>query len=392
LRDDGDGTQHRRVGWLELFFDLVFVVVIAQMAHHLSENLSARGILEFIFTFIAVWWVWIGGMYYAERFETQDFSFRLFTFLQMLPVAGMALTVAYAFEGRWAGFALSYVLARCIIVFLWWRAGRHEPRFAPTALRFNLGFVTSIVLWSSSIFVPLEVGVVLAAIGLVFDLVAPWTTIAQQQQLPRLSSSHLPERFGLFVMITLGEAIIGTINGVASTKSFEFSVLGLGALGMLLVFATWWMYYDFIGRRFPRPFISATLPWSYLHLPLVMGIAGSSAAVLQAIGSKTGLEDNARLVLCGALAIKLLSLGLLEYTLYRDPSEPTHLHLSPGLKFAAAAVALLLIPLSVGWSALGLMLATLALMLVQIVYGVWVWFHHYPNAPEAALELQDSQV
>ncbi len=390
LRSDGDGE--RRVGWLELFYDLVFVVVISRLTHHLSENLSLGGVLEFVATFIPVWWVWIGGMYYAERFETQDFSFRLFTFLQMLPVAGMALNVEYAFDGRWVGFALSYIAARLIIVFLWWRGARHDSRFAPTAVRFNTGFVLSVVLWSISLFTPLTVSIWLAAIGLLSDLVTPWLTIKQQSALPRLSRSHLPERFGLFVIIVLGEAMIGVIGGVEKSKSLDTTVLLEGALGMTLVFAIWWVYFDFVGRRAPRPVVPSTLPWSYLHLPLVMGITASSAAVLNAISAKGSIGDGAHWVMAGALALILTVVGLLEYTLQREPGEPTHEHGSSLLKFFGATLALL-IGVFAGWlNAIAYMLLLLAPLLIQIGYGLWVWFNRYPDAPvEPALEIESAQ-
>ncbi len=394
LRDDEAGGGHRRVGWLELFYDLVFVVVIAEMAHHLAEHLDLKGILQFVVTFVPVWWVWIGGMYYAERFETNDFSFRLFTFLQMLPVAGMALTAAYVFDGRWGGFAASYVFARLIIIYLWWRGARHDPRFAPTAVRFNTGFVLSSILWTISIFTPLEASLVLAGIGLFADLIAPWTTIRQQSLLPSLSSSHLPERFGLFVMIVLGEAIIGTINGVVESKSLEWPVLLEGVFGMLMVFAMWWIYYDFVGRRAPRQTISATLPWSYLHLPLVLGIAASSAGVLHAIAAKNEIEDNVRWLMAGAVAVKLITVGLIEYTLRREPGEPTHEHYSSWLKFAGAGFALVIAAFSANASAITLMLLLFIPVLVQIVYGVWVWFNRYPDlpAPESTIELEERTV
>ena len=388
----GEHDGERRVGWLELFYDLVFVVVIAQLAHHLAEHLDGGGLWQFVATFVPVWWVWIGGMYYTERFETQDFSFRLFTFLQMLPVAGMALTAAYAFDGKWAGFAASYVFARLIIIFLWWRGARHNEAFRPTAVRFNTGFVLSVMLWTVSMFTPLAVSVTLAMIGLVFDLVAPWTTIAQQSRLPRLSSSHLPERFGLFVIIVLGEAIIGVVNGVAETKSLEPPVLLEGALGMLLVFSMWWLYFDFVARRAPKGEIRFTLPWSYLHLPLVMGITASSAASLNAIAAKGAISDEARWLMAGAIALKLVVVGLLEYTLERDPNEPTHEHGSSLLKFAGAGVALVMGVVGSGLSAVAFMLMLFAVMLVQLAYGVWVWFNRYPEAPvEAGFEVNTPQ-
>ena len=383
LRNDEDTSRERRVGWLELFFDLVFVVVISQLSHHLAKHLDATGVLQFIALFVPVWWVWIGGMYYAERFETGDLSFRLFIFLQMLPVAGMALTVPHAFDGHWAQFATTYILARLIIIFLWWRGARHDPSFGPTAVRFNTGFVISVIFWSFSLFTSLEVSIGLAVTGLVFDLTTPWTTIEQQSRLPRLSSSHLPERFGLFVIIVLGEAIIAVVNGVAQSESLEWPVLLNGVLGMILVFAIWWVYFDFVGRRTPKPQISSTLPWSYLHMPLVIGISASSAGALSAFGGE--LNDAVRWLMAGATAVKLISIGLIEYTLQRDPGEPTHEHLSPMLKFFGAALALLLGVFGTNLNLTAFLFALLVPTLIQILYGLFVWFNRYPESLGADL-------
>ena len=88
LRTDEDREIERKVSWLELFFDLYFVVVIAHLSHGLAKHISWAGIGEFVFLFIPVWWVWIGAAYYIERFDTEGIEHRLFVFLQMVPIAG----------------------------------------------------------------------------------------------------------------------------------------------------------------------------------------------------------------------------------------------------------------------------------------------------------------
>ena len=92
LRTDEEQGLERKATWLELFYDLVFVVVIAELAHTLSKDINPVGIATFGFLFIPVWWVWIGVTFYDERFETGDISHRLFMFLQMIPVAAMSRT------------------------------------------------------------------------------------------------------------------------------------------------------------------------------------------------------------------------------------------------------------------------------------------------------------
>ncbi len=80
LRDDEDQNRERRTSWLDLFQDLMFVAVIAQLSAFQSEHVGWRGGLEFVLLFVPVWWIWIGGNFYTERFETEDLSQRVFVF------------------------------------------------------------------------------------------------------------------------------------------------------------------------------------------------------------------------------------------------------------------------------------------------------------------------
>ena len=112
LQSDEEGARERRVDWHELFFDLVFVVVIAELAHYLATHLSLSGVAGYALLFVPAWWVWIGGVFYNERFETYDISVSLFTFGLMIPVAAIALFVHDALGATSTGFALAYATAR----------------------------------------------------------------------------------------------------------------------------------------------------------------------------------------------------------------------------------------------------------------------------------------
>ena len=60
LRTAGVESEIRRATWMELFYDLVFVVAVAQLGARLSEDHSFVGVLEFVGLFIPVWWAWVG--------------------------------------------------------------------------------------------------------------------------------------------------------------------------------------------------------------------------------------------------------------------------------------------------------------------------------------------
>lgn len=386
LRLDEDGESERRVTWLELFYDLVFVAVVSELTHYLSHHVSPAGVLAYVLLFVPVWWVWIGGSFYNARFETDDVSYRLFTFAQMLPVAAMAIFVHDGVGETSAQFALAYAAARVLITIMWLRGGQHAPLMRPVTNRYGIGFSLSIALFVVSVFVPPPLRFVLWGMGLLIDLLTPITTLHLQARIPRLSNSKLPERFGLLVILVLGEAVVGTVRGVAAGIELTPLVGLSGALGMALAFGLWWVYFDFVSRRRPRPNVWSAFVWNYLHLPLLMGIGAIGAGVSNALtlgGAAHDVPDH-RLI-ASALALALLAIGLLELTLHREDDEPTDTRISVVLKVAAAMIALALGAWGVSLSSPTFLMTLLLLLLVQIGYGAYAWFRPVADGEEAGL-------
>lgn len=383
LRHDEEEDNDRRVGWLELFYDLVFVVVISELSHHLATNISLTGVLGFILLFLPVWWTWISGTIYNDRFETEGVDNRVFTFLQMLPVAAMAIFAHDALGNLANGFALSYAAARFFFIFLWQRAGRHEPSARPMTNRFIIGFGVSVLLFIISTFVPAPYKFVLWGTGLTADLITPWFTLKYQAKLPKLTTTHLPERFGLFVIIVLGEGVVGVVRGAAANAQLTWRVALTALLGMALSFAVWWIYFDFIARRAAKESIWWRAAWSYLHLPLVMGIVAVGGGILNLVGEEYA-GNGERWLITGGAATALLATGFLEMTLEKTTDEPTHPFLSPLMKIALACAALggawLLSPSQPLW----LLSLLLVLLSTQMFYGLYVWFSQELNPREVS--------
>jgi len=375
LRDDEELEHDRRVTWLELFFDLFIVVVVTELAHDLSEDISWVGLGKFVFLFLHLWWVWIGATYYNERFETEGIENRLFTFLQLIPISGMAIFAHHALDTSSIGFALSYALARSIITFLWWRGGYYDRRFRPIAQQFVFGFSVSIALFVGSVFVPPPMRFVLWGIGLLIDSATPAFTLRRQARLPRFSTSKLPERFGLFVIIVLGESIIGVVDGIAQRESLSLMNAITAILGIALAFSLWWIYFDFINRRPPKLGVGWSFSWAYLHLPLLIAVAATGAGLLKVVADDDLLLDrNVSLLIGSSVGIALLMMALLEITLRRAPDEPTHPRLSPGLKLVAGSIAFSLGLVSAGFWVIGLQLGLVMVLSIPMCYGLYVWF------------------
>lgn len=375
--------QERRVSWLELFHDLIYVVVIAEVTHYLAAHLTFEGLLGYVLLFLALWWAWIGGTFYNERFETNDISYRLFTYFQMIPVAAMAIFAHDALGKTSVQFALAYAAARLLVVLMWARAGYHEPSFRAVSSRYISGFSISIALFIGSVFVPPPLRFVLWCIGLALDLTTPIFTARQQATLPRLSMSKLPERFGLFIIIMLGEAIVNVISGVAAQEQVSWRT-GLDlTLGLAITFGLWWIYFDYIARRVPRAGFWWSFGWNYLHLPLAMSIAALGAGLLNLLDDRSTRTDIISYGLVGwSLALALLAIACIELVLARGAHEPTDARVSVPLKIAAAILALVITPFGPELGPSVFLASMLPLLGAQMIYGAYVWFTYGPPAAE----------
>ena len=149
-----DRPAERRVTFLELFYDLVFVVLVAELALNLATNPTLAGAGGFAFLFVIIWWAWFNGTSYFELHGNNDIRTRVFTFLQMFTVAAMAVFVQDALGDGSVGFALSFIVFQLVLTYMWWRTGVHDPEHRPLSRPFTLGILLSVLLYAVSVFVP----------------------------------------------------------------------------------------------------------------------------------------------------------------------------------------------------------------------------------------------
>lgn len=379
LRRDEDFDQDRAVSSLELFFDLVFVVVISRLAHHLAAHHEPADVIGFAVAFLAVFWVWNGFTFYTERFESDGLENRLLTFVALLPVAGLAVFAEEGLGRAYVGFVVAYVLARLVNQISWARAGYHVPAFRPVSWRFHAGFALATGIIVASVAADSALRLALFALAVLVEIATPWSTVAAQSALPRLSTSKFPERFGLLTLIVLGESVVGVIVGLSELQRaalLDLEGVVVGALGLAVGFALWWIYFDFIARRPPRPVFLTALIWVYLHLPTLAAITATGVGVSLVVADTVdeGLQDASRHLLVGSVVLGLLGIAALQTTLARAPDEPTHPRFSPTLKVAVAAVLGVLGGLDLGWNSVSLMILILGGLAVPMSYGAYVWF------------------
>jgi low temperature requirement protein LtrA len=379
-----DRSRDRRVTFLELFFDLVFVVVISQLAERLAEHPSWVGVGWFVFLFYAVWSSWINGTLYHDLHTTNDVSVRVFTFGQMIAVSLMGVFTASVPGKGSTGFALGYAANNLLLVILWFRTGLHDPSHRPASLPYSAGYFLSASLFAVSIVVNEPTRYWLWASGLALEIAAMVTAFArwsppasQGGDAVVATTPSLIERLGLFVIIVLGEVIVGAVNGMAEVAPLDADVVVIGLLGVMVAIGLWWIYFDLVSHR--APVSRLTQLWLYLHLPLVMAIAAGGAGVLNTVKhAATPLPDEVRWLLVGSLATAVLSVALMINTLEPRHRQPDIYRVAQ----VALAISTLLIPI-VGlmeWGAKATLTAMVVLLLSPVAAGLVVWVRHtYPD-------------
>src|SRR5690348_8743616 len=217
-----DPHGERRVTWMELFFDLIFVAAVAQVGAPLAKDYSWSGLLRYGFLFVLIWWAWSGHTLYSTRFDHDDLVHRVLVLLQCFIAAVMAANAKDALDSRSsAGFGAAYAGMRIVLVTQYLRA-RHIVETRELTTRYALGFGAAALLWivSALLDVPWRYGAWSAA--LLVDFATPWLSAKHTVRFPP-DASHYPERFGLFTIILLGEFIAAVMRGIESQETWSVS-------------------------------------------------------------------------------------------------------------------------------------------------------------------------
>jgi low temperature requirement protein LtrA len=319
-------NEERHATWLELFYDLVFVVTISQLSHYLFHDVSLSNFFGFLFLFIPVWWSWVGTAFFATRFYSDDIKHRLLLLLQMGGAGAMAVNISGAFSNTFSGFALSYAFMRLILVIEYVRVFRvtttnhitSKSLPNPLIKRYIVGFSIAAIIWLISAFIPItETRFVLWVIGLIVDFATPITAGKLHSRFAP-DISHLPERMGLFTLIVLGEAIAGIITGMTAQVWDVYSVV-VASLGLCISFSLWWLYFDSSGRLpihilKEKGNIAIYYIWLYTHFPLVVAITAVGVGIRRLVSSDqhSALANSDLWLICGSVSMSLISQGILH--------------------------------------------------------------------------------
>jgi low temperature requirement protein LtrA len=370
-RPHGETIPGRTVSFLELFYDLVYVAVIGQAAHHLAEHVTLRGTAEFGVVFALIWIAWVNASLYLELHGREDGRTRLVVFVQMGVLVLLAVYTADAADSSGRPFALVYAAFLAVLTWLWYSVRRQDQwghtEFVAPAGRYVAGMSVGVAAILVSAFLPAEARLVVwacAALGWLVGMALAGRSEGRLYWAVPPSDS-LVERIGLFTIIVLGEVVFGVVDGL-SAHDRDTKTMSTGLIALVIGFGFWWIYFDLVGRRLPRRDSAPLARWLLSHLPMTLSITAAGAAMVSLIGHAHDARTPASTawLLSGAVALGLMALIAIERALAdAERLAVVYRPLSPALAAGAGAALL------VGWARPAPWL--LALLLVAVLSVVW---------------------
>lgn len=284
----------RQATTLELLYDLVFVVAIgqaaSQFAHLVSEGHYVSGIGAFLFAMYVIIWAWMNFSWFSSAFDTDDWPHRVATMVQMSGATLIALGIPPVFHSIDAGEHLDnrtvvagYVVMRIAMVLQWLRAARQAPRYRSACMMYVRTIVLAQMGWIAMAFSPLTLiqGIAVGGVLLLVELAGPYLAETRYGGTP-WHAHHITERYGILVIITLGEGVIGTVaslSAVVEEHGWSVDAALVGIAGMGLTFGMWWTYFlisvgDILHVRRERVYT-----WAYGGIPVYASIAATGAGL-----------------------------------------------------------------------------------------------------------------
>jgi low temperature requirement protein LtrA len=340
--------EHRSATVLELFFDLCFVVAVAQAASALHDQIAedhvGDGVVGYAMVFFAIWWAWMNFTWFASAYDTDDVAYRLTTLVQIAGALILAAGVPDAMDGSdFAVITLGYVVMRLAMVTQWLRAAAADPPHRRSSLRFAAGIAVVQLGWVLRLALPDGLGMASFLVLAAAELAIPiW---AERTAPTSWHPGHIAERYGLFTLIVLGECVLASTVAIQTALDENAALADLAttaAGGLLTVFGMWWLYFGKEASEFLTS-LRAGIVWGYGHYLVFASAAAVGAGLAVNVDYVT---HHAAIGARGSAAAFTIPVALFLLAVWALQVRPHHLARWHGALAPATAVLVLAATLS----------------------------------------------
>jgi low temperature requirement protein LtrA len=327
MRPRDPGEAGRTASSLELFFDLVFVVAVSIAAsefhHGLTEGHVFDGLVNYGLVFFSIWWAWMNFTWFATSFATDDWLYRVLTFVQMGGVLVLAAGIGPAFaEGDYHVMVFSYLVMRIAMVAQWLRASRNPNPLRTTTRIYAAGIVFTQVFWLLQLTLSGPIHAIALLVLIAAELAIP--VVAEKGGVTPWHPHHITERYGLFALILLGESLLGSANAIIEALHDDVALgplISVSILTLVVTAALWWIYFWPPHHKAISSFANS-LRYGYVHYFVFAAAGAFSAGIEVTIDALTGHTElgniAASFTVTIPIAVFVLGIWLIAVRQYAD--------------------------------------------------------------------------
>jgi low temperature requirement protein LtrA len=304
----------QKVTFVELFFDLVFVFCITQIAAMFHDHVDLATAGSALLVFWLVWWAWTQFTWALNAANTDHPRVQMTTLVATAVAFFLAVGIPGALGNRATWFALPYVAVRMIGLLLYYAVARNDPAQRQAVRVFGLLSLSGLA--------AVVVGALAGGgaqygwwgLAVALDLLA--AGVGGQLEGWNLHPDHFVERHGLIVIIALGETLIVAATGLAGAAMTP-AAIATGVLAVAVTCGLWWSYFRRTRLELEHALRQsagntrsrlARDVFSVMHFPMLCGVialaAGTEEALahpdeLLAVSVRVALGAGAMLFVCG---------------------------------------------------------------------------------------------
>jgi low temperature requirement protein LtrA len=310
-----DLAEHRTTP-VELLWDLVFVFAVTEVSSLMSHDLTWGWFARSMLVLALVWWAWSAFVWAANAQNATSGAVRACLLISTAVIFITGLSVPGAFGRDGTVFAVSYAIVRFLHLALYADASRQGNASWSAIAGFAVTVAIGMALLIAGSFFHGGTRIVLWAAAVAIDYAGPaWLTRERLRGLQHVAVAHFAERYGLFVIICLGESIVAIgLGAAAGHPHLGAQLIAAVTLALLITIGMWWTYFDRYAataeerlREHDDPVLAAADGYSYLHLLIVAGIitfAVGARVLVRHFG--VSMPSAPRLALCGGVALYLV--------------------------------------------------------------------------------------
>lgn len=267
-------VEDRKISWLELFYDLVYVIAISKITHNLSLQLTIPGFLDYFYLLGLIYWGWLNGSSHHDILGANDVRTIFLTIWQIVILSALIVTLNSPADRIYFNTTVVILIMQYYITYLWWSEGIYDKNSRRLNRYYTVIYLCVFALIFSTFFLHQPYLRIVFYVALLLNYLPPYfenRALKEKRFEYRLTNS-MAERLGLFTIILFGEVILGVINGISGFQNLTFYHWSLFVISIFIVFTLWFIFFKMIGDKIVKRGFIKSNTYAVLFLPVAMSL------------------------------------------------------------------------------------------------------------------------